>query len=552
MKKTLLLFAAVVTFFAFHVVCASAASDDTITVGLRYGSSALFSANLENALGRGFSFGYLDGDGVEVLGTTDETAISMTAAGDIYMNSGGTYSSSGEGTCLGAWHVQIDGFRNYEEACEAAKEYGGYPAWIDRESVVRVGGYVSRSQAEAAAAALGEGYAVRSSSTGVIVTVTRTDKILFEFDGGGAGTFAVQPDGRGGKCSTWFKGYKYDGFFLYPRSSGGNLSVYNVVDLETYVKGVIPYEMNAAWPEEALKAQAVCARTYACRTSKHRAAYGFDVCATACCQVYCGQGSGAVYATAASDAAVEETEGEKLYYQGYLVQDAVYHSSNGGATEDAVNVWGSEKGYLKGKEDPYESRTAVPNAAWSVSYTADELTWILDQKGYSIGTVKNVYVSQYTKLGNVKEVTFEGSRDTLRVSGDTCRSIFYSSTYQKSVNSLRFSISGGTETGTASGIIINGGTMLNGLEGVSVISGGGTVSKLKGSGLRAVTPTGTVAVSLPSGTKGTSAGNGTFTISGSGNGHNVGMSQYGAKAMAELGYDYEEILTFYFTDITIE
>ena len=549
MKKKLLILFFVVTFFAVGAASAAAVNEDAVVVGLRYGSSALFSANLENALDRGFSFGYYDDDYFfETVGQTEETAISMTASGDIYMSANGTYSLDGDGTYLGAWHVQIDGFRDYDDALEAADDYGGYPAWIDREYVVRIGFYASRAKAEVAAEKLGEGYAVSSSSNGVLVTVTRTATPLFEFDCGRL-VLAVQPEKRSGENSTWFKGYKYAGVFQYPRY-GNTLHVYNVVDLETYVKGVIPYEMNAAWPKEALKAQAVCARTYACRTSKHRGTYDFDVCAGTCCQVYCGQGSGAVYATAASDAAVDTTAGERLYYHGDLVQDAVYHSSNGGATEDAVNVWGGDKGYLKGKKDPYEALTSIPNYTWSVTYTADELTWILDQKGYSVGTVKNVYVSEFTDVGNVKAVTFEGSQDTLTVSGDTCRSIFYSSTYQKSVSSLRFTINGGTVK-TASGIVVNGNTTLDSLDGVSVISGRGTISRLNGSSVRAISSKGTIAVSVASASSAAVSGDGAFTITGSGNGHNVGMSQYGAKAMAENGYGYDEILTFYFTDVTI-
>lgn len=375
MKKKLLTLFFVVTFFALSAVSASALSDDTVTVGLRYGSTAMFSANLENALGRGFTFGYFDdGRFFEALGWTDETAISMTAAGDIYMSGSGTYSSDGSGTYLGPWHVQIDGFRDYEEALDTAEDYGGYPAWVDWGYVVRVGCYGSEDEAAEAASLLGEGYAARSSSTGVVVTVTRTANVLFEFDCGGVFDLAVQPEEKEGETSTWFKGYKYSGAFEYPRVTGGNLNVYNVLDLESYVKGVIPYEMSSNWPMEALKAQAVCARTYACRASKHRAAYGFDVCSTTCCQVYYGRGSGASYATEQSDAAVEATEGERLYYNGDLVQDAVYHSSNGGATEDVANVWGSEKGYLKGKADPYESLLSIPNYNWSVTYTADEMT----------------------------------------------------------------------------------------------------------------------------------------------------------------------------------
>ena len=554
MKKKLLMLVFVVTFFALSGVSASAMSNDTIIVGLRYGSSAMFSANLENALSRGFEFGYFD-DGLcfEPLGWTDETAISMTAAGDIYMSGSGTYSSDGGGEYLGPWHIQIDGFQDYEDALAAAEDYGGYPAWVDWEYVVRVGCYGSRSEAEEAVGRLGEGYAERSSSTGVMVTVTKTTDVLFEFDCGGVLDLAVQPEGSKGKTSTWFRGYKYSGAFEYPRITGGDLHVYNVLDLESYVKGVIPYEMNGNWPMEALKAQAVCARTYACRTSKHQSAYGFDVCSTTDCQIYYGQGSGGTYATEESNAAVEETEGERLYYDGYLIQDAVYHSSDGGATEDAANVWGTDKGYLKGKRDPYESRTSIPNYNYTVTYTASELTWILEQKGYTIGTVKNVYVSEYTPMGNVKKVTFEGSRNTVTVSGDTCRTIFYSSTYQKAVNSMRFSINGGGPSAASSSVVVNGGTALDGLDGVSIISGSGKISKLDGGSASVITSSGISDISVSGGgtVKPTFSNNGTFTITGTGNGHNVGMSQYGAKAMAEQGCDYEEILEFYYTDITI-
>ena len=551
MKKLLLTVMLVVTFFALSAVPASAVVNDTVKVGLRYGSSALFSANLENAVGSGYEFGYFDdGREFESLGWTDETTISMTAAGDIYMSAGGTYASSGGGTYLGPWHVEINGFRDYDEALDAARDYGGYPAWIDREYVVRVGCYGSRSEANAAADRLGEGYAAQSSSTGVVVTVTKTTDILFEFDCGGALNLGVLPAGGRSGALTWFKGYKYAGGFEYARAAGGNLSVINVVDLEDYVKGVIPYEMGGSWPLAALEAQAVCARTYVCGHSKHLSAYGFDVCAGTDCQVYNGANS----ATSVTDQAVDNTAGECLYYDGYLVQDPVYHSSNGGATEDSANVWGGEKGYLIGKPDPYEARTGIPNYNWSVTYTADELTWILQQKptmtGKDIGTVKNVYVSAYTPMGNVSKVTFEGSKGTVTVSGEACSSIFYSSTYNKSVKSLRFSINGG---GPASGgVYVNGtGTYLPSLDGVSVISGSGTRSTLSGNSFAVLSSSGTSTVTASGGTAVPTSHNGTFTITGTGSGHNVGMSQYGAKAMAELGYDYIDILKFYYTDITI-
>ena len=551
MKKLALTALFVVTFFAMSTVSASAVVNDTLKVGLRYGDSALFSANLENAVGEGYEFGFFDDDrSFESVGWTEETAISMTASGDIYMSANGTYSgempSGGCDEILGAWHVELDGFRTFEDARETAWEMDGYPAWIDYEYVVRIGCYETERDAERAAENLGEGRVVCSADTGVLVNVTRTSEVLFEFDAGGELNLGVEPSGR--RTETWFKGYKYPGSFEYVRVSGGNLSVMNLVDLEAYVKGVIPYEMDDDWPLAALEAQAVCARTYACRTSSHSQ---FDVCSSTCCQVYYGRGSGGAGPSDVTDEAVDNTEGEMLYYQGDLVQNAVYHASNGGATEDVANVWGGARGYLKGKEDPYEAQINIPNYEWTVTYTAEELTWILEQKGYNIGTVKNVYVAEYTPMGNVKKITFEGSRKDLTVSGDTCRTIFYSSTYNKSAKSLRFGINGGGPV--SGGVYVNSGSnKLPALDGVSVISGSGQVTSLSGKSFAVLTADGLSEVQTGSTSKPSKNPSGTFTLTGTGSGHNVGMSQYGAKAMAELGYTYDEILEFYFTDVTIE
>lgn len=555
MKKLALMTFFVVTFFALSAVSASAIVNDTLKVGLRYGSTALFSANLENAVGEGYEFGYFDeAREFESVGWTDETTISMTAAGDIYMTANGTYSaevpSGGYEELLGAWHVQLDGYRSFEDAQEMAWDLGGYPAWIDEEYVVRIGCYESERDAERAADDLGEGYAVRSSDTGVLVTITRTSEILFEFDADGDLNLGVEPSGK--RTATWFKGYKYPGSFEYLRAKGGDLSVLNVVDLEDYVKGVIPYEMDDEWPLAALEAQAVCARTYACRTSSHQ---NFDVCNTTCCQVYYGVGNGGAGPSDRTDEAVENTTGEMLYYNGDLVQNAVYHSSNGGATEDVANVWGSSRDYLKGKVDPYESQTNIPNYEWTVTYTAEELTWILEQKGYSLGTVKDVYVSEYTPMGNVSKVTFVGRLETVTVKGDTCRTIFYSSTYNKSAKSLRFGINGGGPASSSGGgvYVNNNRNLLSVLDGISVISGKGILSSLSGSSFSVMTADGLSTVKTGSSASAPSKNAaGTFTLRGTGNGHNVGMSQYGAKAMAELGYSYDEILEFYFTDVTIE
>lgn len=470
MKKLLLATFFVVTFFVLSAVPASAVQNGVVKVGLRYGSSAMASANLENVDGGGYEFGYYDESRTFVtLDRTGVTTITMTPSG----------------------------------------------------------------------------------GSGVTVTRTGTGEVLFDHNGGSY-FLGVRPLSR----ETWFRGYKYAGGFEYVPSDGA-LKVINVLDLEDYVKGVVPYEMPGTWPLAALEAQAICARTFVQGHVKHLSSDGFDVCNGVDCQVYNGRGTGTNSPAAASDQAVDNTAGQCIYYNGALIQDPVYHSSDGGATEDGADVWGTETGYLRGKIDPYEARTDVPNNSYSVTYTAAELGWILDQKGYSVGTLRDAYVSQYTPLGNVKQVTFVGSGGTKTVTGDACRTIFYSSTYGKSVSSLRFAINGSLPVVSTSGVAVNEAEFLSGLNGVSVISGNGTVSSLWGETAAAISSSGITTVSaVSSGGQGNQpsgggGGNGNFVITGTGNGHNVGMSQYGAKAMAELGHSCQEILSFYYTDITI-
>lgn len=561
MKKLLMSLAVVVLFFACTAVSAGAVENNTVKVGLRYASSALFSANLENAVGAGYEVGYFDDARDFVpLGYLDETTISMTAAGTIYMNSSGTYSASvpsGSYRTMGEWHGEVGGFASFDEAAAAARKWDGYPAWINGEYVVRIGCVDSRAEAESLLSSLGTGgSAVRSSSTGVMVTVTGTTQVLFEFDCSGIYNLGILPDGQSSESVTWFKGCRYLGGFEYPRTTGGNLSVVNVVDLEQYVRGVVPYEMPGNWPLEALKAQAVGARTFVCRETKHLASYGFDVCAGIDCQVYSGMGNGSNSPTAATDQAVAETAGECLYYDGKLIE-AVYHSSDGGATEDAKNVWGGDVPYLKGKMDPYEAQTTIPNYNYTVTYTYDQLTWVLQNSGYSIGTVCDVYIAERSALGNVTKVVFtDTSGKKLTVTGQACSTAFYSTTLSKNVRSLRFNISGGSGeiSGGVGGYVVNGSTVLDDLSGAAVISGSGTLGTLKSGSHSAITSSGTETL-VPATGSGTSSGSvpsgSGITITGTGNGHNVGMSQYGAKAMAELGYDYRDILTFYYTDVTI-
>lgn len=512
MKKLLWTLSILVIFLIFNTATASAAVNGTIKVGLRYGNGAVSAANLENTQSGGYRVGFYKSDrSFTTLGTIRQTAVTMSPADRL----GGSFSQSGP-------------YNTFDEAAAAASAAGGWPAYISGQLYVRWSG--------------GNG---THSSTGVVMTGTGSSDILFEFDCQGLSNFGVLPV----EGPAWFKGYRYTGGFEYPRVTGGNLYVINVVLLEDYVKGVLPYEMGSGWPMAALEAQAVCARTYASLTSKHLNAYGFDVCNTTDCQVYNGVNS----ANADTDEAVEATAGECAWFNGALAE-TVYHASDGGATESAENVWGSSVEYLIGKNDPYESTISIPKYSYTVTYTPAELTWVLQKSGYSIGTVKNAYVSERTNTGNVYKVTFvDTTGKNLTVKGETCRMAFYSTTYGKNVKSMRFSINGDSGTTGTSGYFVNNAERkLQSISGAYVISASGNISAYTGENPYVTTASGTLPLTPASTSGASSASCDQFVITGTGHGHNVGMSQYGARAMAEQGYSYRDILNFYYTNITIE
>lgn len=491
MKRCVLAVFVLTVLLGAWTVSASAVTNDVVKVGLYYSSSALSSVNAEydDTTAAAFSYGYYNAQRRFVpLGTIyGEDFLTISANADTVY----------EGSLRSGSYV----------ICTAGGEF---------ESS---GGLSNFS----------------STALGVL---NRAGELKLVFDYDGLQHLALQAEGIGRTApETWCKGYKYYGGFSYERTVGGVISVFNMVELEDYVKGVLPYEMSNSWPLEALKAQAVCARTYAF-SSRHS---GFDVCTGTHCQTYKGVKSDG---HDNSDAAVMETAGECMYYDGdYAI--AYYNSCNGGASESAENVWGSPIGYLIGKQDPYEASVAskISGYDYIVSYTAKSLTSRLQSKGYNIGSVKDMTVSSFTPSGNVYSVTItDTAGKTITLTGEKCRTVL-------GANSQRFTVNGAE---AATGYAVNGTESLASLNGASVISGGGTVSKLGDSAaLYMITSAGKQGIiAAPSGGY-DGAQNRDFVISGSGNGHNVGMSQWGAYAMAKQNFDYEDILTFYFTDVEI-
>lgn len=517
-------------------------SANIIKVGLSYGSNAVSGGNLWNAVGSGYRFGFEDENSFYKVGYTIETKISILKTKNLYYSAllsdgySGYSETTSNGAAVGCFHLQIPGtYATFNETKAAADAIGGFPVWVNGEFSVRVGVYLSGDDARAAQTALGltNATVVGTSSSGFTVVITGTSTPIFQYDGGtDFPLFIVKPGlDDSVKTETYYKGYKYNGSFRYERINGGDITVVNLVDIDDYVRGVIPSEMSPSWPLEALKAQSVAARSYAVTISNsNHSKNGFSVCTSECCQVYKGTNE----ATAHTNQAVDETIGQFAWYNGKPIL-AVFHSSDGGATENCENVWFEALPYLRGVLDPYEALVAdkISSYNWSKSYTGVQLQEILNAKGYPCAEIVDVNLKK-TGTGNVYSVTsVDANGKSWTISKDSLRSTF-------GFKSLRFSMEDNIDD-----YVLSDSTTIESLNGIWTLNGNGELVQINISPVYAMTAEGVMVV------PGSEMSGRTFVFNGTGRGHNLGLSQWGAYAMAKEGFTYDQILKFYFTGIEI-
>ena len=221
----------------------------------------------------------------------------------------------------------------------------------------------------------------------------------------------------------WGKTGRYRGQLRALHTTGG-FTLINKVTLENYLRGVVPYEMSAQWPLEALKAQACAARSYAQRSRNPGQA--FDVYCTTRDQVYRAVPEDATI-HARSDQAVKATAGVVPTYGGSPIS-AFYFSSSGGHTENIENVWQtSPLAYLKGVEDPYD--TYATYHFWPENPKVDATSWYVNKLGgYSDknptgvkGSLTTIYVLKRGVSPRVVKAAIIGSNGVTIVSGASLR-----------------------------------------------------------------------------------------------------------------------------------
>lgn len=342
-----------------------------------------------------------------------------------------------------------------------------------------------------------------------------------KFDASGISKLSVQvQSGDTINCD----GVEYRGYIYIERMANGELLVINYVGTDDYVSSVLGKEMSYTWPKEALKAQAVCARNFVLTRGSAHKDYGFDVCKTTHCQVYGGVSS----EHENTIRAVEETKGVLAKYNGELV-GLYFFATSGGQTEDVENVWGSKYGYLKSVEDTYENPDKASRYKWTAEFTRGEIEEKLIARGADIGSLEEITVDSKSDSGRVTKMTFHGTKDDYTVKLEKCRTVL--GLYSQKFNVTSDSVSSLCTT-SGSALAPYYALSANGVEtvsGYSVISGSGKTEEIE--------------------VNATTANN--YIINGGGYGHGVGMSQWGARGMAENGFTYDQILMHYFTDIEL-
>lgn len=320
-------------------------------------------------------------------------------------------------------------------------------------------------------------------------------------------------------------------------SRDGRLSVINVVNMEEYLFGVVPREMFRTWPAEALKAQAVAARTYAAQSSGTAAQYkneGFDMVDTPASQAY--GGIRAEYRETSE--AVLATKGEVLTLGGSPVV-TYYHSSSGGHTENNEVIWtgGVPVSYLRGVTD-YDNLPGNARYQWRYSYTPQQFAQELRTAGYDLGTILKVEPAGLIGAsGRPSHWTITGTKGSPRtLTNQQLREALGTPSTIREVT-VRPTAGEASLTRTympaeqVSVVAADGKAVTRPAQGSAIVGAGGTTAT-GGSRVVAAGPT----TLQPAG----------VAVEGGGFGHAVGMSQWGAHGLAQQGKSYGEILTHYY------
>lgn len=387
----------------------------------------------------------------------------------------------------------------------------------------------------------------KASSSSYLIRITYDSGVILndsssELEGKNLSSYpqikAVFSSGSGNSASKISLGTRsYRGRMEIGRYSGNKLTAVNIVGIEAYLAGVVTNEMSTSYNMEALKAQAVCARSYAYVKGGFTCIGTLDnpykLTDTTSSQVYRGYTG----ESAKARQAVKATKGEIIYSDGQPVE-AFYFSTSGGSTESAIEVWGTKSSIYTKVFDQYE--LSPEKKPWVISYTYSEAEKLLKNAGYDVGSIESVTEEVVTSSGRVYKLKVTGSKGKASIDMNKAESLFSlpSSKYRVATQDTKRDVLYGITSASTAAVD---------MEDINLIYGNGKKAKVTADTdqLIAITEDNfyNIPYKLPDGRK--------IAFFGMGYGHGIGLSQAGAQGLAQNGYDYVDILKYYYKNIEI-
>lgn len=529
LKKTMIILAAVCIFIftgIFTEKTAAAAATQMIRVGLTQNFKDKSSLTISNTM---LTCGYWSQEKNQFWGC------------EVFTSKNGFTFTPYTTTCF----VSDISFSSWQKANDAVKKFTdaglkAYPA-ILHENYWKI--YVAGDGEDCKRAAQ-LGLANFSSST-----VTMRYRMLVTGD---FGAFLIDvDDGRTypmfGATSSNAKGdyvvtlgtKSYRGYLEIGRYGNSGVTAVNILPVEEYLYGVVSCEVSYLWHAEMLKAQAVAARSYAVAQDTigplaHVSSGGYKLEDTTVSQAY----GGYLTERASTTKAVNDTANQKLYYRGSVIK-AYYFSTSGGSTEDAQAVWNVPIPYFRRTADIEELSPA--KAPWIVELKSSEINKMLKAAGYQeLGNITRVTAEIKTESGRVYSLYLKGS-DTLRLQKSNISSVL-------DLPSTKFKvISYGDVPDKVSVISADKNDTVQ-ISNSYILSKTDTAAK-KASAIEQYVVMG--AENLENYPRRAPLTGGTYYFAGMGYGHGIGMSQSGAACLAENGYNYKQILQYYYPGVEV-
>ena len=565
-----------------------------LRIGLMFGSGVTESFAVR--ANDGFTVYHVDKttDAAAPLYETTVEYAAVTQDANLALNEDGMYVPASKGVIIGGYHLQLP--KVYADAAALAagvddintklKNAGIYsnliyafPSYVNDGLYVCIGDFGSSSSAAAKAQAIQNATGEQPNQlyprdNAVTLLSPDSNLILFEY---------ASKDGSFGLSARGDDDYDqndpnalpeenflitpakntYRGIFLFERYKEG-VSVVNLIDLENYIAGVIPYEVSSSWKPEALKAFACAVRSYAIFNRDHHSSYGFDLCNGSDCQVYMGTKK----EDDAVRSAVLETEGLIVTYNNKPCA-TLFSAVTGGSTVNSEQIWnGAAYPYLRAVRTPWEDYASHTNGVWLTEYSGYQLYTRLYNRGYTKlkGAIAEinisalaensdyVYLLELTDIYGVK-ITLKGT-DIIRTALGLKSANFYVG-HNGSIPLLNrvvevltadaaapLPITEAEESKTMQVMTADGIKEVDVTEGLVVLQADGT-EKLVTEKPDSYDIPEDAQQRLDSDTN-------NFLFIGRGWGHGGGISQWGIMSMANQGATWEEIIHAYFTDVVIQ